>query len=291
MLIALAPLGFSQQAKTADNATLSKLLVDNYEYWRKSMMLKNYNGWKAITAEHRILGIRNRIYSEKRSFPAEVFNVPVAPPSLSGLKVLRARSKGETAKLVCFGKVDFGIDGDPTENLLVLSFVYEGGLWKYDVAEFVNLGGLQDVRKQLQVGKLDYVDGEAFIPSGKKPKLPITVGVAKYIAKVYTYCPGREVNVSVNRISRHRFQDITASEVVIGGARDGMNEIWYSVKDLPGYEGSDPMTIRVYLFSQIDGVKPVKVFQYQIAEGEKPKANASGFFNVTEEDVAQIMKR
>ena len=32
------------------------------------------------------------------------------------------------------------------------------------------------------------------------------------------------------------------------------------IKDLPDYKGDDPLTIRVYVFSQIEGVKPVKVF-------------------------------
>ena len=124
------------------------------------------------------------------------------------------------------------------------------------------------------------MDGEAFLPDGKRPVRPIVVNQAKYIAKVYAYCPGREVKVSVNRVSRHRFQDIAHSEVVIGGAKDGRNEIWFSVKDLPGYKGKDPLTVRVYLFSQKQGVKPVKVFQYQVEQGQVPKASMSTSFQV-----------
>ena len=244
------------------------------------MVAKNYNTWKQITAGHRKIAIQNRIVSEKGKFPADIFKIPSAPPSLDGLKLIRARSKGVTAKLVYFGKVDFGIGGEPSENLLVLSFVHDGPGWKYDSAEFVNLGGLKDVRSQLQAGKLDYVDGQAFLPSGVKPRTPIVVRQPKYIAKVYTYCPGREVRVTVNKVSSHRFQDTQQSEIVIGGARDGVNEIRYTIKNLPGYKGDDPMTLRVYIFSQINGVKPVKVFEYQTIKGEKPKLTAKGVFSI-----------
>jgi len=253
------------------------------------MVAKNYNAWKQITASHRKALIKNRVLSEKGNYPADVFKLPGTPPSLKGLKLLRAKSKGVTAKLVYFGKVDFGVGGNPSENLLVLSFLYEGRGWKYDTAEFINLGGLKDVRAQLKSGNLSYIDNEAFMPDGKRPPMPITVQRAKYIAKVYTFCPGREVRVTVNKISRHRFQDTQQSEVVIGGARDTMNEIRYFIKDLPGYKGSDPLTIRVYVFSQIPGVKPVKIFQYQIEKGEKPKLSGSGTFNIPTEVSKKIL--
>lgn len=270
----------AQAPAPAAPATLSKSLQDVYLYWRNAMVRKDYNAWQRITASHRRLAIQNRVMSEKAAWPASIFNLPAAPPPLAGLKLLRARSKGATAKLVYFGKVNFGVGGDPTDNLLVLSFVHEGRGWKYDAAEFVSLGKLKDVRRQIQSGNLAYVDGAAFLPDGKRPPQPIVVKRAKYIAKVYAYCPGREVQVSVNRISRHRFQDTQQAEVVIGGARDGRNELWFAVKDLPGYKGKDPLTVRVYLFSQVNKVQPVKVFQYQVEKGQQPKASMSTSFMV-----------
>lgn len=276
-------------AQAPASPSLGKSLQDVYLYWRNAMVKRDYNAWKKITATHRKLALQNRVMSEKAVWPNSIFNLPVPPPTLTGLKLLRARSKGVTAKLVYFGKVDFGVGGKPTDNLLVLSYVHEAGGWKYDTAEFVNLSNLADVRKQLQSGNLGYVDDASFLPDGKQPVKPIVVKRAKYIAKVYTYCPGREVQVSVNRISRHRFQDTQQSEVIIGGARDGANEIWYAIKDLPGYKGKDPITIRVYLLSQINGVKPVKVFQYQVEKGKVPKATGSTTFQVDAAAGAQVL--
>ncbi len=292
LVMAVASLSATSQVQAqsaSSSAQLAKPLSEVYNFWRKAMISKNYNAWKQITASHRKTAIRNRILSEKGNYPADIFKVPGTPPSLKGLKLLRARSKGVTAKLVYFGKVDFGVGGDPSDNLLVLSFLYEGRGWKYDSAEFVNLSALKDVRAQLQAGNLSYVDNEAFMPDGKRPAQPVSVQRAKYIAKVYTFCPGREVRVTVNKISRHRFQDIQQSEVVIGGVRDAGNEIRYFIKDLPGYKGSDPLTIRVYVFSQIPGVKPVKIFQYQVGKGEKPKSSGGGRFNVPSDVAAKIL--
>lgn len=289
----LISLGGATQAQVKDEAdpALAKSLQDVYLYWRNATVSKNYNRWSQITASHRKIAIQNRILSEKGRFPADIFKVPTAPPGLDGLKLLRARTRGVTGKLVLFGKIDFGVGGDPSDNLFVLSFVHEGRGWKYDMAEFINLSSLTDVRSQLKSGNLEYVDGEAFLPDGKRPAQPITVKPAKYIAKVYTYCPGREVKVTVNKVSKHRFQDTQQSEVVIGGAFDGRNEIRYEIKNLPGYKGDEPMTLRVYIFSQLDGVKPVKIFQYQTVKGEKPKQSGSETFNIDPATGAKVLRK
>ncbi|MBK1855921.1 hypothetical protein JO972_13195 [Verrucomicrobiaceae bacterium 5K15] len=294
--VALLSLGMgsklsAQAASGQPSAALAQNLQNVYQYWRNAMVGKNYNAWKQSTAEHRKLAIQNRILSEKGRFPTDIFKTPTPPPSINGLKLLRANSQGVTAKLIYFGKVDFGIGGQPTDNILVLNFVYQNRGWKYDNAEFVNLSVLKDVRKQIQSGNLSYLDDAAFKPNGKIPQNPIVVRAAKYITKVYAFCPGREVKVSINSLSKHRFQDTQQAEVVIGGGRDGVNSIWYSIKDLPGYKGDDPLTLRVYVFSQINGVKPVKVFQYQVEKGKKPKATGSERFTIDAATAAKVLGR
>ncbi|MGB1260866.1 MAG: hypothetical protein ACPG6P_12540 [Akkermansiaceae bacterium] len=281
----------AQSAPAAAPATkpaLTQALPRVYAYWRNAMVNKNYGAWKKITAPHRRVHIQNRILSERRPFPAFVFNIPTAPPALKGLKLISSTSRGVTAKQVYFGKINFGVGGAPTENLLVLSFVYAERGWKYDSAEFINLSGLKDVRKQIQSGDYKYVKGSAFQPTGVLPRTPIAVGKAKYIAKVYTFCPGREVKADVNRFSSHRLQNTQQSEVIIGGAKDGPNTINYTIKDLPDYKGDDPITIRVYLFSEVKGVKPVEVFRYQTKKGEKPKPSGRAVFHVTPEIAARL---
>jgi len=292
VLVAIVSLGSigSAGAQVADQQLkLGQSLDEVYTYWRDAMVKRDYRAWHQVSTTHRRIALQNRIFSEKGEWPADIFNIPAPPPTLKGLKMLRARNKGMSAKSVYFGKVNFGIGAAPTDNLLLLSFVYEGRGWKYDTAEFINLDNLKDVRAQIASGNLAYVDDQAFLPTGVKPLTPHEVPRAKYIAKVYSYCPGREVKVRVNKISKHRFQDNQQSEVVIGGARDGINELSYEIRDLPGYQGDDPITIRVYLMSQVEGIKHIKIYQYQTRQGEKPKAQDSAVFQVNAETAAKIL--
>jgi hypothetical protein len=263
-------------------------LEKSYGLWQQAILKKDVAAWQRVTAEHRRVEVRNRIVSQKLPYPAAVFELPAPPPSLRGLTFLSAKQKGATAKATYFGKVDFEIGGEPSDNLLVLSFVQGGGGWLYDKADFVNLTALTDVRKELAKGDLGYLEGvpEA-MPSGIVPEIPIAVNPATTIAKVYVFCPGREVNLQVNKISRHRFANTKEAELVIGGARDGANEIQYSIRKLEGGTDLEAMTIRVYLMSEVPGVKPLKVFEYQIAEKAKLTPVGTGTFVL---DAATIEK-
>ena len=71
----------------------------------------------------------------------------------------------------------------------------------------------------------------------------------------------------------------------------GQNEIQYSVKPLEGGTGKEVMTIRVYLMPEIAGAQPIKAFQYQLAEGEEPKAYGTGNFAVDAATAAKLLGR
>jgi hypothetical protein len=165
--------------------------------------------------------------------------------------------------------------------LIVLSFVRGNSGWLYDHADFVNLAALTSVRKELAAGNLKYLhETPEAQPSGVVPPTPIAAKLAKYIAKVYAFCPGREVQVQINKISHHRFANAKEAEVVIGGALDGPNEVSYKVKKLKGGTGKEVMTIRVYLMPEAADAKPIKAFEYQIAAKEVPKSDGTATFIV-----------
>jgi hypothetical protein len=271
---------------------LRPTLETTYSAWRESMIRRDPAAWQRVTAEHRRVEVRNRIVSEKQPFPATVFDLPAPPPSLQGLQFLEAKQNGATAKASYFGKIDFAVGGEPTDNLLVLSFVQGTGGWLYDRADFVNLAALPLVRKELAAGNLKYLkETSEAQPSGQIPPTPIAAQPAKYVAKVYVFSPGREVQVQINKISRHRFANAKEAEVVIGGAVDGLNEVQFTVKKLEGGTGKEVMTIRVYLMAELAGAKPVKAFEYQIAAGEKPEPVATKMFNVDAATVAKLAGR
>lgn len=260
---------------------LKASLEKTYGIWRTALINKDAATWQRVTAEHRRVEVKNRIVSEKRAFPATLFELPAPPPALGGLKFLEAKQNGPTAKSAYFGKIDFGVGGEPTDNLLVLSFVRGAGGWLYDQADFVNLTALPEVRTELAAGELGYLRGvpEAQ-PSGVVPLTPIAANPAQTIAKVYVFSPGREVQVQVNKISRHRFANAKEAEIVVGGARPGSNEVQYSIRKLEGGTGEEALTIRVYLMSEVEGTKPIKAFEYQVPEKGAFQPFGTGNFNL-----------
>jgi len=86
--------------------------------------------------------------------------------------------------------------------------------------------------------------------------------------------------VQVNKLSRHAFLNTKQAEVVIGGARDGANEVQFTVRNTTEGKRNEALTIRVYLLSEVAGVMPVKVFEYLCQEGTPPKTFGSDTFVV-----------
>jgi hypothetical protein len=160
------------------------------------------------------------------------------------------------------------VGGEPTDNLLVLSFVRSGGRMALRPCGFRESGRLPEVRKELAEGDLKYLKET---PKPSRPgwfrRLRSRWDRRNTSPRSTCFCPGREVQVQVNKISRHRFANAKEAEIVIGGAVDGPNEVQFATKKLEGGTGKEAMTIRVYLFSQVAGVMPIKAFEYQIAEG------------------------
>ena len=278
-------------APTAASAKEGAALLQNiYKQWRAATIQKNYNSWKNVTSYRRQVEIRNRLLSAKAPFPGAIFATPTPPPSLKGLKAVKADAQNGTAKLTYHGPIDFGVGGEPTNNLYVISYVEEAGKWKYDGSEFVSLVALPDVRKQLDAGDLSYLESPDFRASGQRGKIPTPVDPARYIAKVYTFCPGRVVNVKVNG-SEHRFQDTQDAQVVIGGGKDGRNSISFTTKRMEGSTGKEAFTVRVYLMNENAGATPVKVYEYLVNEGGAVKASVSTSFTVSPEQGRKVLKR
>ncbi|MEI6605717.1 MAG: hypothetical protein WCP35_10440 [Verrucomicrobiota bacterium] len=277
-------------AFAAGQTTLRPALEQTYNAWREAIVRQDAASWQRVTASHRRIEVQNRISAQKLPFPAALFKLPAPPPTLKALTFLEATEKGPTATAAYFGKIDFGVGGTPTQNLLVLAFVNENGEWLYDRADFVNLEALPEVRRELATGNLKYLkETPEAHPSGKMPPQPLEAPPAKYIAKIYVFSPGREVKVQVNKFSHHRFANSKEAEIIIGGALDGRNEVQYAISKLPGGKDTEALTIRVYLLSQVKGVKPLKAFEYQVLEHQPPRAFGTGSFNVDAAMVAKLM--
>jgi len=136
---------------------------------------------------------------------------------------------------------------------------------------------------------LSYLKHADFQPAPYKRKNTIELkGPVPIIAKVYGYCPGREVKVVFNGRSNHLFQNTKEADVAVGGAASGVNSIQMVTKSLPGGQKNEPLCVRVYLFSQVNGVKPIKAYEYLVPEGGKVKSVNIGKFTVTPEMIKTL---
>jgi hypothetical protein len=109
---------------------------------------------------------------------------------------------------------------------------------------------------------------------------------------VYVFCPGREVDVQINKVSRHKFTNAKEAATILGGARDGPNEVQFAIRPLEGGTGKEAMTVRVYLAPEAENVKPLKVFEYQVAENAAlPQTVGTMMFEVTPADLAKLKGR
>lgn len=263
---------------------VEKEFKKTYDLWQRGMANKSYKIWNSITSGQTKREVTNRIYSEKFSFPQEIFNVPFTPPPVADLKLLQAKVSGNLGKAVFFGKVDFGVGGAPTDNLLVVSYIKEGGFWRYARAEYINLSALPEVRSEISSGNLSYLKQPDFNPSPVPYANTVKLdGPVPVIAKVYAFCPGREVQAKVNKVSNHLFQNTQNAQVIIGGGRIGANEMQFSIKTLPGGQKNEPLTVRVYLFSQVQGVKPIKIYEYLVQEKGEVTPTQTVNFSIDQE--------
>lgn len=263
-----------------------------YGFWQKAMATKDFRIWDSITSSERKKEIRNKIYSEKFSYPQEIFAIPFVPPPLEDLKLLQVKASGSWGKAVFFGKIDFGVGGKPTDNLMVVSLVKQQAHWRFAGAEYINLSALPVVRSAILKGDFSYLKGKDFLPAPIPVKNTVSLsGPVPIIAKVYAYCPGRAVKAIVNGKSNHLFQNTKQAEVVIGGVRKGRNEIQFRVNELPGGLGNEPLTVRVYAMSKVKGLMPVKAFEYLVKEKEIPKSVQTVSFEINDETFSKLTRR
>ena len=78
--LCLLVLTFAAESHAQDSAGLRRQLAGVYNVWRNAMVTKNLAQWQANTSRRRQVVVKNRIYSERASFPAALFALPVAPP-------------------------------------------------------------------------------------------------------------------------------------------------------------------------------------------------------------------
>lgn len=253
-----------------------------YNTWVLSLTRGDYEMWRDATAVFRQRMVRNQAISEKKKFPDSLFHLEMKLPSLEGLKYVGMVEKGATAAMTYFGKVDFGVGGNPSDGALVLLFVYENGEWKYDTSRYFNLGQLPAVKKRLAAGDATVLrEQDGFQPTGQIPPSPALCPAPHYIAKIYVDCPGRRVVANINGISNHVFEDTRDAVVISGGLRGGQNTLSYTIEDA-GRGTPSHFGLAVFIMPEVPGNIPGDAYHYVPAKDTVPQG-AQTIINVNKD--------
>jgi len=267
-------------APAQSNPGLLKSLVGLYESWRKAVSSKDLAAWEQVTALSRQVAIRNRIVSEKAPFPRAFFEDPVQAPPLGGLVPLGCFSRGETATAIYFGKADFGLDVDSsqiTENLIVLEFIKDEGIWKFDKLRVVKIGTDGEVLLKIRNQDFSFLKGEEFQPPLAPPPVPQLVSQPDYIAELWITAIGYEVEVRVNGNLSAKIANNSGKELVIGGLRRGQNSIEIKSTALASLKGKSRPKVEVAIYAQFAKDNIRRVYHYLPGKEVDPveKANFS----------------
>lgn len=225
-----------------------------YSAWRQALTQQDSVRWLAQTARYRQGILRNQVISQDLPWPRAIFSLIIQPPDTSRLKVLETKTVQDVARVVYYGKIDFAIPGEAApDNALLLWFLREGGQWKFNTVQYVNLNDPQ-LKVQVSNGDTSFLQEEEFATDGKYPEMPKPCEAPYHVARMEVIAQGAKVAVTVNGTMEEVVKQTAASRVVIGGLRKGPNRVVIK----PEMPAKDPAKIRLEVRLLISSGNPAK---------------------------------
>jgi hypothetical protein len=227
--------------------TLGQELESIYANYRQALTQQNTTGWLKLTSRYRQMCLRNQVVSTGLSWPRAVFDLALKPPSFGSLKMIDAVAIGDTARLTYFGQIDFGIPGEAApENVLVVWFLKESGVWKYNTIQYVNLNNDPEQKKRIAGGDKTFLQMEEFRLTGQYPAVPVACEVPYYVARLAVSAQECKATINVNGVNSEVFDREASSRVVNGGLRKGPNKI--SITATPTATAKAPgLTVELFI--------------------------------------------
>ncbi len=259
-----------------------------YNTWRVSMIRGNEQGWRNSTSASRQMKVRNLIISQKGSFPRDFFKQTHNAPQLENFIYVGSLTgcNGYTMASTYVGKLKLG-DASAAENAYVLEFVYEGGKWKLDQTRFFNLSQLPDVKRRLHSRDLELLkEQDGFHPYSRIPATPPACKPPALIGKVFVDCPGRAIEMTINGVSLHEFEDERRADVISGGLKRGANTIAYTIKDREGL-AKPSMAIGLFVAPETPGNSGICVFDH-VLDAKDTAQGGSFTFTISNEQIASM---
>lgn len=250
-----------------------------YATWRLAIIRKDEGTWSRSTSTSRRMRVRNLVISERGVFPRDFFTSAQHAPMLENFRYVGAVGGcgGKTLAATFIGRMQLG-DDTPRESAFVLLMVNEGGKWKMDQTRFFDLSKLPDVLRRLRDKDLSVLrEQDGFHPYAAMPAVPPPCPAPELIGKVFVDCPGREIDMRINNVSLHDFDNERRADVISGGLRRGVNTITYTIRD-SAFERSHPsMGIGIFVMPETPGHHPVCVFDHILDANDAAKGGTFTF--------------
>lgn len=249
-----------------------------YSTWRLGMTRGDENAWRSATTRSRQMKVRNLIVSQKGDFPDDFFRNQPEPPRLDKFRYIGCITgcQNRTLAVTYLGKVQLG-DDKANDSAFVLLFVFEDGKWKFDQSRMFNLARLPKVKERLLKGDLAVLqEQDGFHPYDAAPTVPAACYAPQLIGKVFVDVPGRAIDMKINGISVHQFEDERRADVISGGLRRGKNTISYTITTNDKQE-HPTMAIGLFVMPETPGNHPVCVFDHILDATDTAKGGEFSF--------------
>lgn len=256
-------------AAFAGQSELETKFTASYEKFRQAVIAKDHTQLKQAMSASAYMTMKNQGIAYKMDFPKEFFEGMGGKLhvglDISKLKPLRALDKNNTGMLVVLAtrsaRFDpFGMGGDPEPTLLILTFIKEDGLWKFDA---LSMEGIDDAEEsKLMQGDLSKINEDKFKPSGVIPAAPAEESAPDYdydgVLNINSF--GYEVEVILNGKALRKTQGNSAQRT---GLKKGDNTIVIKSVAMDG-----AYDFKVTISASKGDQAPVEVFNLKV---EKPE--------------------
>ncbi len=262
-----------------------------YNTWRISIARGNEQAWRSTTSNSRQMKVRNLIVSQRGNFPRDFFRQAQDAPKLENFAYVGTLQgcNGYTMACTYVGRVQLG-EGRAEENAFVLEFVYEGGRWKLDQTRLFNLSRLPEVRQRLHARDIELLkEQDGFQPYDRIPPTPPACSSPALIGKVFVDCPGRVIEMTINGVSLHEFDDERRADVISGGLKRGVNTITYKIENREGLRRPS-MAIGIFVAPETQGNNPICVFDH-ILDANGTAEGGTFSFTISNEHIASMNPR
>lgn len=279
----------TNQLMMPDQEKARELAENVYNTWRLGVQRGDESAWRRSTSASRQMRVRNLIISERGNFPRDFFRSAQSAPPLANFRYVGSLGacRGKTLAATYIGKMQLG-NAEPRDNAYVLLFVCEDGRWKLDQTRFFDLSHIPAVRKRLQERDLSVLrEQDGFHPYLALPVIPPACRAPELIGKVFVDCPGRVIDMRINGVSIHEFEDERRADTISGGLRRGANTISYTIRDSAAAPERPRMGIGIFVMPETPGAQPVCVFDHILDASDRAEGGAFTF-TITQEHLMSM---